>query len=43
VKPERPKEVAKIVDLLGAGEKLSQHHGTPGSEATKVGRSAAGL
>ncbi len=43
VKPERPKEVAKIVDLLGAGEKFPQHHGTPGSETTKVGRCEAGL
>ena len=34
---ERPKKVAKIVDLLGAGEKVSQH-GTPGSETTKVVR-----
>src|SRR5256885_10564088 len=38
VKPERPKEVAKIVDLLGAGEKFPQHHGTPGSEGAKIGR-----
>jgi hypothetical protein len=37
LKAERPKEVAKIVDLLGAAEKLPQHHGTPGSDATKVG------
>src|SRR2546430_10332929 len=43
VKPERPKKVAKIVDLLGAGEKVSQHHGTPGSETTKVGRDGGGL
>jgi len=36
VKPERPKEVAKIVDLLGAGEKFPQHHGTPGSEGATL-------
>src|SRR5207249_7087010 len=43
VETERPKEVAKIVDLLGAGEKFPQHHGTPGSETTNLGRGAAGL
>jgi hypothetical protein len=43
LKPERPKEVAKIVDLLGAGEKLSQRHGTPGSDATKVALDGAGF
>ena len=43
MKPERPKEVAKIVDLLGAGEKFPQHHGIPGSETTKVVRGEAGL
>src|SRR5256886_9134710 len=36
VKPERPKEVAKIVDLLGAGEKFPQHAGTPGSEGANL-------
>jgi len=36
LKPERPKEVAKIVDLLGTAEKLPQHHGTPGSDATTL-------
>src|SRR5206468_12286762 len=36
LKPERPKEVAKIVDLLGAGEKVPQHHGAPGSEGANL-------
>src|SRR5207249_11405003 len=36
LKPERPKEVAKIIDLLGTAEKLPQHHGTPGSDATTL-------
>src|SRR5207253_10629912 len=36
VETERPKEVAKIVDLLGAGEKFPQHHGTPGSETATL-------
>ena len=36
LEPERPKEVAKIIDLLGAGEKVPQHHGAPGSVGAKV-------
>jgi hypothetical protein len=43
LKPERPKEVAKIIDLLGAGEKFPQHHGTPGSDATNLGPEVPGL
>src|SRR5256886_13392792 len=43
VKPERPKEVAKIVDLLGAGEKFPQPHGTPGSEGANLGPTWCGL
>jgi hypothetical protein len=35
--------VAKIVDLLGAGEKFSQHHATPGSDGAKVARVGSGL
>src|SRR5439155_7226143 len=36
LEPERAKEVAKIIDLLGAGEKLPQHHGPLGRDAPKV-------
>src|SRR5207244_6455593 len=43
LEPERPKEVAKIIDLLGAGEKFPQHRGAPGSEGPKVGRGWLGL
>ncbi len=43
MKPERPKKVAKIVDLLGAGEKFPQHHGTPGSEGANLGPTWCGL
>src|SRR5439155_20748593 len=43
LKPERPKEVAKIIDLLGTAEKLPQHHGTPGSDATNLGAERLGL
>src|SRR5207249_673639 len=32
-----------IVDLLGAGEKIPQHHGAPGSDGPKVGRGGPGL
>src|SRR5262245_8059322 len=40
---EHAKEVAKIGDLLGAGEKLPEHHGPLGSKGPKMRSGAPGL